>query len=189
MNDDVYAPPRPPAPSPLNRHKAQVSNQAVPLEDYNAFDSDPALQEALDRHAAGWAVADARKVGAIAGSGWFGDLARQANRNGPVLRTHDRYGRRVSQVEFHPAYHTVMETGIANEVASYAWTNAERPGAHVARSSLGYMLYQAEAGTQCPMTMTFACVPALRRHMTEAQRSRCAWDAKAKMPMSVLRNR
>jgi len=63
-----------------------------------------------------WATAHIRSIGAIAGGQWLGDLARQANRYGPILHTHDRYGRRVSQVEFHPSYHAVMEAGISNGV-------------------------------------------------------------------------
>ncbi len=142
-------------------HTHAVTNQPPPLADHDAFGTDPALVEALRREGADWAepalAAYGRRVG--------GDLAQlgiEANRHRPVLRTHDRYGRRVDEVDFHPAYHALMATAIGHGVHALSWQQA-RPGAHVARAALSYLHHQAEAGTSCPLTMTHAAVPVLAR--------------------------
>src|SRR3954452_4613801 len=85
----------------------EVLNQAPPLQGYNAFEADTALVEALDREGAGWARGQAGEVGAFAGGDGRG-RARQANENPPILRTHDRYGTRIDEVEFHPAWHRLL---------------------------------------------------------------------------------
>src|SRR5207247_6609478 len=86
---------------------------------------------------------------------------RQANENRPVLRTFDRYGHRIDEVQFHPAWHKLMRLGVENELHSLPWTSDE-PGVHTARAALYMTAMQAEAGFACPITMTFAVVPALR---------------------------
>lgn len=136
-----------------------VSNQPEPLADYNAYSTDPALQEAVRYYGAGAFEERLTDYGAIAGSE-IQALGFQANEHPPVLRTHDRYGQRVDRVEFHPAYHRLMALGIEHGLASLTWT--EQPGARVARSALMYLHNQFEAGTMCPITMTHAAVPALR---------------------------
>src|SRR6185437_6460285 len=83
-----------------------------------------------------------------------------ANRHPPELHAFDRYGARIDEVEFHPAYHKLMRLGLEAEIHSIAWT-AQRSGAHVAHAAFEYMLTQAEAGVCCPITMTYAAVPAL----------------------------
>src|SRR5262249_11511976 len=85
---------------------------------------------------------------------------RLANENPPRLRTHDRYGNRINEVEFHPAWHQLMARGVADEMHSLPWTSDE-PGAHVARAAIYMSGAQAEAGFACPTTMTFAAVPAV----------------------------
>ncbi len=94
----------------------QVVNQTPPLENYNVYRNDPALQEAVARHGGGWAEAHLHKVGDVAGSAAFLNLGRLANENKPVFLSHDRFGNRQDVVEFHPAYHQVMETGIQLQV-------------------------------------------------------------------------
>ena len=86
---------------------------------------------------------------------------RLANENRPVLRTHDRYGNRIDEVDFHPAWHKLMKMGVEHELHSLPWTS-EEPFAHTARAALYVTAIQAEAGFACPITMTFAVVPALR---------------------------
>jgi len=138
----------------------EVTNQPPPLAGYNAFDSDTPLREALDREGGDWGAERCRKFGAWAG----GDLIEagfQANENPPKLKTHDRYGHRIDEVEFHPAYHRAMATSIQHELHALPW-NESRPGAHVVRSALGYMNSQFESGHGCPITMTYAAIPALR---------------------------
>jgi putative acyl-CoA dehydrogenase len=136
------------------------ANQAPPLEPYNVFDTDRVLVEGLEREGGGWALDRARALGHLAG----GDAMAwgvEANRFPPVLRTHDRFGRRVDEVEFHPSWHALMRTAVEHGLHALPWREA-RPGAHVARCVLYMTLTQAEAGHGCPITMTFAAVPALR---------------------------
>jgi putative acyl-CoA dehydrogenase len=139
----------------------EVSNQPPPLVGYNAWQLDLPAREALQREGGGWASAELDTYGALVG-GELVELGDLANRNKPVLRTFDRYGHRIDEVEFHPAWHRVMELGITHGVHSFAWNHANQPGAHVARAALGYLHHQAEQGSSCPLTMTYACVPALR---------------------------
>ncbi len=138
----------------------EVLNQAPPLEGYNVFDSDRALAEALRREGGGFAEERARRLGEILG----GEAIRwgvQANENRPVLRTHDRFGRRIDEVEFHPAWHELMNLCISHEVHALPWRESP-PGAHVARAALFFMVSQIEAGVCCPIAMTYAVVPALQ---------------------------
>jgi putative acyl-CoA dehydrogenase len=138
----------------------EVLNQPPPLENYNLFDHDTALAEALEREGGGWARERVRDVGALAG----GDAIRwgiDANTYTPVLHTHDRYGHRVDEVEFHPAWHNLMTASMAHGLHALPWREP-RAGAHPSRAAMFYLLSQAEAGFGCPTTMTFAAVPALR---------------------------
>ena len=138
-----------------------VTNQPPPLQDYNLFETDPGLVEALDREGAGWAVRGVRLMGEEAGTAQTIASASAANRHPPELHAFDRYGQRIDEVEFHPAYHELMFMGLQHEPHSIAWT-ARRPGGHVAHAALEYLLTQAEAGICCPITMTYAAVPAMR---------------------------
>jgi putative acyl-CoA dehydrogenase len=139
----------------------EVENQPPPLEDYNAYDRDPALQEALAREGAGWAAERVRALGDVVGSEGAIALGHQANRHGPELRVFDRYGHRIDEIEYHPAYHELMRLAIHHELPSIAWT-ARRPGGHAAHAALVYLFTQVESGVCCPTTMTYAVVPALR---------------------------
>ena len=137
-----------------------VLNQPPPLQGRNLFDDDAALQDALAREGAGWARERLQDEGAF----WGGEPVRwgfAANENPPVLHTHDRYGHRRDEVEFHPAWHELMRAGVEHELHALPW-RTDRPGAHVARAAAYVCAIQAEAGFACPITMTFAAVPALR---------------------------
>jgi putative acyl-CoA dehydrogenase len=138
----------------------QVLNQASPLQGYNVFEQDQPLVEALEREGAGWARDRARKVGEFAGGEGI-ELGRQANVNPPVLRTHDRFGNRIDEVEFHPAWHRLLQVSVSNGAHSLPWTDPQ-PGAHVARGAIFMALGQAEGGHGCPISMTYSVVPALR---------------------------
>ena len=140
----------------------EVQNQPPALENYNAFEQDAVLVEAVRREGGAWALERISKVGALTGSERVIALGHQANKNSPVLKTHDRFGHRIDEVEFHPAWHELMRLGVESEVHSLPWTYPQ-PGAHVARAAISYLLYQAESGVGCPLTMTFAGVPALRQ--------------------------
>jgi putative acyl-CoA dehydrogenase len=119
----------------------EVQNQAPPLVGYNAFEEDRPLVEAFEREGAGWARDRAREIGEFAG-GEAIELGRQANENPPVLRTHDRYGNRIDEVEFHPAWHRLMDFAVSHGAHSLPWTDP-RPGAHVARAAIFMPLGQA----------------------------------------------
>jgi putative acyl-CoA dehydrogenase len=139
----------------------EVLNQPPPLPEGNLYDLDAALREGLHREGAAWAEDAVRALGAVAGSEATQRLAVQANRFGPELRAFDPMGRRLDEVEFHPAYHALMGIGIGHQVHSIAWS-AARPGGHVAHAALQYLMTQAEPGVCCPLAMTYAALPALR---------------------------
>jgi putative acyl-CoA dehydrogenase len=137
-----------------------VVNQVPPLEGRNLFDDNLPLVEALAREGGGWAHERARRVGAA----WGADPLRwgfEANENPPTLKTFDRYGHRIDEVGFHRAWHDLMRLAVAHELHSLPWT-CPRRGAHAARTAMYLTAAQAEAGFSCPITMTFAAVPALR---------------------------
>jgi putative acyl-CoA dehydrogenase len=137
-----------------------VLNQPPPLRDRNLFEDDAALRDGLDREGAGWARGRLSAEGAF----WGGAPVAwgfAANESPPVLHTHDRYGHRRDEVEFHPAWHELMRAGVEHELHALPW-RTDRPGAHVARAAAYVCAIQAEAGFACPITMTFAAVPALR---------------------------
>jgi putative acyl-CoA dehydrogenase len=140
-----------------------VFNQVPPLEGLDVFSSNLPLVEATRREGAGWASERAAELGRFVGSvnGPQQEWGRLANENKPVLRTFDRYGHRIDEVEFHPAWHQLMSMGVQHELHSLPWTSDE-PFAHTARAALYMTAMQAEAGFCCPITMTFAVVPALR---------------------------
>src|SRR3982751_2459224 len=139
----------------------EVTNQPPPLVDYNVFESDQVMKEAVQREGADWATGKISEVGEIAGRGDVIELGRLANENPPKLRTHDRFGNRIDIPEFHPAWHELMRLGISHELHSLLW-RAPQPGAHVARSAAFMCFSQAEAGVGCPISMTYSVIPALR---------------------------
>ncbi|MGM1079444.1 acyl-CoA dehydrogenase family protein [Streptomyces sp. H28] len=138
-----------------------VTNQPGPLTPYDAS-ADPALLEGLRREGAGWAEDDVRRLGLLAGSAQVQEWSHQANRHTPELRTHDRYGHRVDEVDFHPSWHHLMRSAVAEGLAAAPWAD-DRPGAHVVRTAGGLVWGHTEAGHGCPTSMTYAAVPALRR--------------------------
>ena len=138
----------------------EVFNQPPVLDGYDVAD-DPAMLAALRREGAGWAEDGIRELGRLAGSARAQELGRQANENPPRLRTHDRFGHRVDEVEFHPAWHELMTVAVRHGLHGAPWRDA-RPGAHVARAAGFYVWGAAEAGHTCPVSMTYAIVPALR---------------------------
>ncbi len=150
----------------------EVLNQPPPLEDYDAFAADPALPVILAAFGGDWAAGRLSRAGATVASAEIRRLARQADRNPPELVTHDRFGHRVDRIEFHPAWAELMRRAMADGVHSLAWT-AARPGAQVARAGLAYLWAQGEAGIMCPLTMTHAAIPVIRRDPALRE----AWEA------------
>ena len=138
----------------------EVLNQPPPLEGYNLFEQDAVLRESVQREAGEWGLERLSEFGATVGGEPL-RLGPQADRNPPVLRTHDRFGNRVDEIEFHPAWTTLLRLGIGAGIPSLPWREP-RPGAHVVRGALLYLLSQAESGVMCPLSMTYASVPAIR---------------------------
>ena len=137
-----------------------VLNQVPALADYDVA-ADPALIAGLHREGGGWAEPELHELGTLAGAASTQEHARLANVHKPVLRTHDSRGYRIDEVEFHPSWHYLMGTAVSHGLHAAPWAD-ERPGAHVARAAKFLVWTQAEAGHGCPISMTYASVPALR---------------------------
>jgi putative acyl-CoA dehydrogenase len=138
----------------------EVTNQVPPLIGRN-ISAHPALFESLHREGAGWAEPEVRAVGLLGGSNPAQEWGRLANEHPPVLRTHDRYGNRIDEVEYLPQYHDLMRTAVEHGLHGAPWAD-ERSGAHVARAAKVLAWGVADAGHLCPISMTYAVVPALR---------------------------
>lgn len=145
----------------------EVFNQVPPLVGHNAA-ADPALREGVEREGAGWALPEIDVLGRLAGSAEAQDWGRLAERVPPRLLTHDRYGNRVDEVEYVPAYHRLMETAVTHGLHGAPWAD-DRPGVHVARAAK-FFSWQVDAGHGCPISMTYAVVPALRANPELAAR-------------------
>ncbi|MGA2009939.1 MAG: acyl-CoA dehydrogenase family protein [Solirubrobacteraceae bacterium] len=139
----------------------EVLNQAPPLQPVNLYDADRALGEALVREGGAWGVDSAREAGAIAGSVQALEHGRRAERNEPRLTTHDRYGHRIDAVELDPSWHWLLRGAVERRIHSLPWSDP-RPGGHVVRAALFTLWSNANAGVMCPVSMTYAAVPALR---------------------------
>jgi putative acyl-CoA dehydrogenase len=135
-------------------------NQPPPLVGYNLFLENPALAGALKHEGAAWAAARATDLGALL-TGEPLEWGRLANEHPPRLRTHDRFGNRIDEVEFHPAWHSLMRTSIEHGLHALSWREP-RQGSQVARAALFFLAAQVEAGHGCPVSMTHAAIPALR---------------------------
>ena len=145
-----------------------VVNQPPPFEGVNLLEADLALREGLAREGAGGFIDAVHDFGATLGSAHVLALGREANRFPPELRSYDRFGHRLDEVYFHPAWHEMLRLGMAAEVHNLPW-RTKRPGAHVARSAMLSLLSQVESGVCCPITMTFAALPALRHQKEIAE--------------------
>jgi putative acyl-CoA dehydrogenase len=140
----------------------EVVNQPAPLVDIDLFASDRALVEATGREGASWAADRLGAFGRTLGSAETIEAGFLANRNPPVLKSFDRFGRRRDEVEFHPAWRQLMQLAVAEGLHTGPWADPH-PGAHVARAAAFFMLGQVEAGVQCPMAMTYGAAPVVRR--------------------------
>jgi putative acyl-CoA dehydrogenase len=136
-------------------------NQPPPLADYNLFTTNRPLREAVAREGAAWAAEELTRLGARFGSSEVLEWGFLANRHPPILHTHDRFGRRLDVVEYHPAWHSLLELSLENGFHSSSWA-APKPGANVARAAGLSLLIEVEPGIMCPTSVTWASVPALR---------------------------
>ena len=148
---------------PGDHRTHRVENQPPPMDGYDPFACDPALADAVVREGAAEALPALRQLGQLVGSAEAREHARLANENSPILRTHDRYGHRIDEVEFHPSWHWLMRTSVGWGLHGTPWVGEPGGGAHVARAAGFYLMGQLESGHCCPISMTYAAVPALRR--------------------------
>ncbi|MCW4454767.1 acyl-CoA dehydrogenase family protein [Flavobacterium sp. MXW15] len=153
-----------------------VDNQPPPFSGRDLWADDAALRESVAREGGEPFAARLAVYGALAGDELY-RLGFDANRDRPRLRTHDAQGHRIDLVEFHPAYHRLMDAAKAHGVAGLSW-HEPQPGAHVARAALSYLHHQAEAGTSCPLTMTHAAVAVLQQQPALSE-----WASKAAAPV------
>src|ERR1700722_377157 len=165
-----------------------VTNQVPPLEEHNPASS-PVLIEALIREGGQWGLDEVTTVGAISGSKQAQRWGELADRNQPILRTHDRYGHRIDEVEYDPAYHELMRTAIENGLHAAPWAD-DRPGSHVVRAAKT-SVWTAEPGHMCPNSMTYAVIPALRFNpelaaVYEPLLTSRHYDAELKVPTTKL---
>jgi putative acyl-CoA dehydrogenase len=140
----------------------EVQNQPPPLESYDLLHSDTVLRDAVRREGASWAEASLGALGATLGKPEFIALGFTANRHPPELKSFDRFGHRLDEIEFHPAWHALLGIALDAGLHSSPWAKPQ-PGAHVARAAGTYMLTQIESGVYCPIAMTYGSVPTLRQ--------------------------
>src|SRR5215218_335157 len=154
-----------------------VENQVPPLAPYNVFEADLPLREALEREGGAWGVDRLRDTGELAGSPEALEHAERAERNEPVLRTHDRYGNRIDRVELDPSWHWCLRQAIEREIHSLPWRDSQ-PGAHAVRAGLMFVWSQVNAGVMCPVSMTYSAIPALR----ESRELAAEWEPRLTKP-------
>ncbi|WP_109505201.1 acyl-CoA dehydrogenase family protein [Nocardioides speluncae] len=138
----------------------EVTNQVPPLAGHDIADY-PVLLDAVEREGARWALDEVHELGRLAGTAEVQEWGRLVEKNSPVLRTHDRYGHRVDEVDFHPNYHDLMTVAVEHGIHAAPWADSRR-GAHVARAAKLFVWGAADPGHLCPISMTYAAVPALR---------------------------
>lgn len=144
-----------------NHTTHEVTNQPSPLVAYDVFARDIALAEGVRREGAGWAEASLTALGRLAGSAEAIQWGFDANEHPPVLHTHDRFGHRIDEVVFHPSWHRLMDAAVSHGLHASPWREPQQ-GAHVARAAAFFLWSQVEAGHGCPISMTYAAIPALR---------------------------
>ncbi|MCK9913950.1 isovaleryl-CoA dehydrogenase [Microbacteriaceae bacterium K1510] len=140
----------------------EVQNQPPPLEGYNLFDSDAVLRAAVAREGAAWATPELGRLGATLGKPEIIAAGFVANKFPPQFNSFDRFGHRLDEVEFHPAWHELLSIALEHGLHSSPWATPQ-PGAHVARAAGTYMLTQIESGVYCPIAMTYGSVPTLKQ--------------------------
>ncbi len=164
--------------SPTDRAAThEVLNQPPPLVDYNAFEADPALVEALVREGGEWGLERVRDFGAAVASAEALAHAKRAQRNIPVLNTHDRYGNRIDAIDYDPSMHWMLRLGVEREVNSLPWREP-RAGAHVVRAAMFHLFNQLDTGPCCPMSINYAAVPTMRQDGALAEQ----WEPRLTLP-------
>jgi len=150
----------------LNTH--QVINQPQALVNYNSYQSDVALQQVCAQFSGEWGADSFKELGGLLGQAEWIDKGDVVNKITPEFHSHDAYGRRIDEVRYHPAYHELMALACKYDIPSLPWKNSQ-PGSHVVRMARNYLYNQNEAGSACPLTMTFACVPSINHNKALAR--------------------
>ena len=151
----------------------EVRNQTPPLADVDLFALDLALAEGLQREGGASGTAAAHEAGAVAGSAEAAEHARRAERHEPRLEAYDRFGNRADTVELDPSWHWLLSGAVARGIHALPWRSDAPPGAHAVRAALFMLWSQIDAGVMCPVSMTYAAVPALRDGAPELA---AAWE-------------
>jgi putative acyl-CoA dehydrogenase len=139
----------------------EVLNQSPPLQPIDLLEADCALREGVERDGGAWGLDAIREAGVVAGSPEAREHGRRAERNEPRLLSHDRYGHRIDQIELDPSWHWLLGGAVNRSIHSLPWRDP-RPGAHVVRAAMFSLWGNANAGVMCPISMTYAAIPALR---------------------------
>jgi putative acyl-CoA dehydrogenase len=155
----------------------EVSNQPPPLHGYNALDADRALTEAVVREGGEWGLGRVRDVGALVASEEALAHSRRAQRNIPLLRTHDRYGNRIDEIDYDPSMHWMLRAGVERELNSLPWREP-RAGAHVVRAGMFHLFNQLDTGPCCPLSINYAAVPTMRQDPSLS----AAWEERLTLP-------
>ncbi|HEY1358032.1 MAG TPA: acyl-CoA dehydrogenase family protein [Thermoleophilaceae bacterium] len=163
--------------SASQRDTHEVLNQPPPLVPYNVFEADTALREAVEREGGGWGVDRLRDTGELAGTPEALEHAERCERNEPVLRSFDRYGNRIDEVDLDPSWHWLLRQAIEREIHCLPWRDPQ-PGAHVVRAALMFVWSQTASGVMCPVSMTYSAVPALREEPALAEE----WEPRLMRP-------
>jgi putative acyl-CoA dehydrogenase len=161
----------------MSNQTHEVFNQSTPLADLNLFTANKPLQDALAFHHPGYDREHFHALGAEVGSAAMQEHARLANLHKPSLHTHDRFGRRIDQVEFHPSYHVLMKSALQHGLHGAPW--ARGPGAHIERAAAFMLFTELEPAVLCPVSMSYAVTPALRANPAVAE----AWMPKITSPL------
>ncbi len=146
----------------------QVENQPPELPAFDLYSADAPLREAVAREGGAWAQDRLVALGTELGTPEMFHRGHLANKHAPELQSFDRFGHRIDEVEFHPAYHELMHLAARHQLPSLPWKDP-RPGANVARTAMMHLMTQVEAGVLCPVSMTYAVVPALMNQPDVAQ--------------------
>ena len=151
-----------------------VTNQPPPQEGRDSYADDVALVEGVGREGAGWADDELHALGTLAGAPEWLERGRAANAHPPELRTHDRFGHRIDEIRYHPAYHDLMAAAVSHGLHAAPWA-LDRAGAHVARAAKFMLWTRVDAGHLCPISMTYAVIPSLRHQPALA----AEWEPRA----------
>ena len=142
-----------------------VLNQPPPIPDVDLFTADPVLPSAVAREGGAWASDDIAAFARTVGTPEWFEQGHLANTFTPQLRSHDRYGNRIDEVEFHPSWHRLMEMSVNHGIHSLPFERPAGEGGRVVRDALFMVMSQVEAGHGCPISMTTSCVPAMRAEL------------------------